>query len=193
MAVHASLLVARPGVDNGLVCQHGAPLIRDIENISMAFLALLILEVGIGLFAVFFVIILIDNKMKDQVLETVKGLGKKEFIGILRGRKMAIHAIGHEALGIIGVSRGLPGVVGKLNFMAGGAELRRRGSHHGVVTDTEEGKGDQNANDNKDARFEDPPPTGLGFSGRTVIVHRPSLQGFMKRTAVKDCYEDFLI
>jgi hypothetical protein len=183
MAVHTSLLIARSGIDNGLVCKHGAPLIRNVENISMALLALLILKTVIGLLPVFFVIIFLDDKMKDQVLEAVQGLGKKEFIGILRGRKMAIHTISHKALGIIGMGRGLPGVVSKLNFMAGGAELRGRGSHHGVVTDTEEGKGNQNAHDNKDARFEDPPPTGLGFSGGTVVFHRPSLQGFMKRTA----------
>ena len=127
MAVHASLLIARPGIDHGLVCQHGAPLVRNVENISVAFLTLLILEAGIGLLPVFFVIVFLDDKMEDQVLEAVKGLSKKEFIGILRGRKMAVHAIGHKPLGIIRMGRGLPGIVGKLNFMTGGAELGGRG------------------------------------------------------------------
>ena len=80
--------------------------------------------------------------MKDHILDTMKGFGIEELIGILRCREMAIHAIGHKSLGIVGMGGGLPSIVGKLNFMTGGAELGGRGSHHGVITDTEEGKGD---------------------------------------------------
>lgn len=176
MAIHTSLLITRTRIDHGLVRQHGAPFIRNIEDISMAFLTLLIFKAVIGFLPVFFVIIIVCEKMKHQVLETMKGFGIKEFEGILRGRKMAIHAIGHKALGIVRMGGGLPGIVGRLNFVAEGAELGGRGSHHGVITDTEEGKGDQNTQDNQDTRSDDLPPAGLCFSGRTVLIHRPSLQ-----------------
>ena len=86
MAIHTFLLIPGTRIDYGLVCQHGTPLVRNIENIPMAFSALFIFEIGIGFLAVFFVIILPTNKMKDQVFEAVKGLGEKEFIGILRSR-----------------------------------------------------------------------------------------------------------
>ena len=59
MAIHASLLIAGTRVDHGLVSQHGAPFIRDVEDVSMAFLTLLILEAVIGLLTVFFVIIFV--------------------------------------------------------------------------------------------------------------------------------------
>ena len=68
VAVHASLFIARPGVQYGPVGEHGASFLRDMKNISMTLLALMILEGGIGLHAVFFVVILFLYEMHDDVL-----------------------------------------------------------------------------------------------------------------------------
>ena len=86
VAIHALFLITGPGIDHGLVCQHGTPFVWNVKNISVTLLTLFVFEVGIGVLPVFFVIIFIDEKMNDQVLEAVKGLGKKEFIGVLRCR-----------------------------------------------------------------------------------------------------------
>ena len=104
MAIHTSFLVTRPWIDDRFMGQHGATLFRDIKNITMAFLTLFVLKTGIGLLPILFVIIFIHDKMTNQVLKTMKGLGVKEFIGILRGGKVAIHAICHKTLGVIGMS-----------------------------------------------------------------------------------------
>jgi hypothetical protein len=63
------------------------------------------------------------RKMDDNILNAVGGFGIKEIKGVMRGRQMTVHAIGHKALGIIYMGRSFPGVVGKPNFMAGGAKL----------------------------------------------------------------------
>ena len=66
---------------------------------------------------------------------------------------MVVHAVGHETLGIVDVSGGLPGIVGKLDFMARGAKLRSGGANHGVISDAEKGKRHENADDNVNGRL----------------------------------------
>ena len=74
---------------------------------------------------------------------------------------MAIHAIGHETLGIIDMAGRFPGVVSELNFMAGRTESGGRGSDHGVVGDAEQGQGNEDADNNKDDRLDRSFPKGF--------------------------------
>ena len=62
---------------------------------------------------------------------------------------MTVHAIRYKSLFIIYMSGSLPGIVSKLNFVTGCAELRCRGPHHCVITETEQRKCDDNSDNNK--------------------------------------------
>ena len=88
---------------------------------------------------------------------------------------MAIHAVGHKALGVIHMGGGFPGVVGGLDFMAGGAKFRRRSANHGVITHTKQGKCDQDADHDKNGGDNCSSPGGL-FLLRcfTGLFHMPS-------------------
>jgi hypothetical protein len=103
----------------------------------MAFLALVIFERGVSLLTLFLMVIFALKKMNQDVFGTVKGFGIEKVKGVMRGRQMAIHAVGDKSLFIVHMSRGLPGVIGKLNFMAGGTKLGRSCADHGVVGETE--------------------------------------------------------
>ena len=103
----------------------------------MTFLALVILERGVGLLPLFFVVILALEKMDEDVLGAVKGLGIEKVKGVVRGRQMTIHAVGHKSLFIVHVSGSFPSVISKLNLMAGGTKLGRGCAYHGVVGETE--------------------------------------------------------
>jgi hypothetical protein len=81
--------------------QHSTPLIRDIQYISVALLALLVFEGGISRLAILVVIIFFLHKMDDNIFDAVGGLGIEEIKGIVRGGKMAVHAVRHETLGVI--------------------------------------------------------------------------------------------
>jgi hypothetical protein len=86
------------------VGQHGPPFVRDIKDISVAFLALIVFEGGIGLLAVLFVIILIQNKdVHEKVFDAVPCLGVKEVKSVVGGREVTVHAVGHKSLRIIGM------------------------------------------------------------------------------------------
>jgi len=137
MTIYAFLLITRPGIDHVTVSKHGATFVWNVKEIAMTFLALVIPERGVGLLPLFFVVILALEKMNEDVLGTVKGLGIEKVKGVVRGWQMTIHAVGYKSLFIVYMSRGLPSVVGKLNLMAGGTKLRRGGSYHGVVGETE--------------------------------------------------------
>jgi hypothetical protein len=101
VAVHAFLLVTRTGIQDGSVGQHGATFIGYIEDISMTFLALLILEGGIGLLAILLVVVFLLDKVGDDILYAVECLGIKEIKGVVGGREVAVHTVCHKALGII--------------------------------------------------------------------------------------------
>ena len=64
------------------------------------------------------------GEVNDYVFYTMSGLSIKEVEGIVRSWEMAIHAVRHKALGIISMGRSLPGVIGKVDFVTSGTELR---------------------------------------------------------------------
>ena len=73
--------------------------------------------------------------MVHYILEAVESFLIEKIQGILGGGQVAVHTVGHKALGIVDVGGGFPGVVGKLNFVTGCTEFGGRGSYHGVVGD----------------------------------------------------------
>jgi hypothetical protein len=117
MAVGAAFLITGPRVQYRAVGQHGAPLVRNVEDIPVTFLALLILERDIGLFAVFFVVVFILDEMDHDVLYPVCRFGVEEIEGVVGSREVAIHAVSHKPLGVVHMGGSLPGVVGKLDFV----------------------------------------------------------------------------
>ena len=86
MAIHTSLLIAGPRIYYRSVGEHGPPFIRDIQDIAMTFLALFILERGIGCQPVFLVVVFILGKMNNDVLDAVRCLGIKKVECVVRGR-----------------------------------------------------------------------------------------------------------
>ena len=137
MTIYAFLLITRPGIDHVTVSKHSTTFVWNEKEIAMAFLALVIPKRGIGILPLFLVVILALEKMDEDVLGTVKGFGIEEVKGVVGSRKMTIHAVGNKPLFIVHMCGGFPGVVGKLNFMAGCTEIGGRGSDHGVVSDAE--------------------------------------------------------
>jgi len=103
----------------------------------MALQALLVFKRSIGGFAVFGSIVFTLNEMNNDIFNTMKSFLVEKINGVVGGRQVAIHAIGHKALGVVHMGGGLPSVVGGLNLMATCTKLGRRGSHHRVVADAE--------------------------------------------------------
>ena len=103
----------------------------------MAFLALFIFKRVVGRLAIFFVIILVLGKVDDNIFDPVKGFGIEKINGVTGGWQVTVHAVGHKPLGIVYVGGCLPGIVGKLNLVAGGTKLGRGCAYHGVVSETE--------------------------------------------------------
>ena len=155
MTINAFLLVAGPGINHVTVSKHSTTFVGNVKEIAMAFLALVILERGICYLPLFFVVILALEKVKEDVFSAVPGFGIEKIKGVVRSRQMAIHAVGHKALCIVHMGGGLPSVVGKLNFVAGGAELGRGCAHHGVVGETEQWKGDNYTNDDENSGLDE--------------------------------------
>jgi len=153
MAIHTSLLIAGSGIYYRSVGEHGPPFIRDIQEITMAFLALFIPERRIGCQPVFLVVVFILCEMNNDILNAMGGLGVEKIEGVLWGWQMAIHTIRNKALRIIYMGGCFPGVVSKLDFMAPGAKLRCGGSHHGEVSHTKKREGDDDPNSNKNGRL----------------------------------------
>ena len=69
----------------------------------MAFLALVVSEGGVSFLPLFLVIILFLEEMDENIFGAVKSLGVEELNGIMRGRQMAVHAVGHETLLVVDV------------------------------------------------------------------------------------------
>ena len=99
--------------------------------------------------------------MDVDILDAVGGLGEKEVEGVVGRRQVAVHAVGHEPLGIVHVGRRPPRVEGKLDLVAGGTELGGRCADHGVVGDAEQGQGDEDADNNEDDRLDRSFPKGF--------------------------------
>ena len=85
MTIHAFLLVAGPSIDHVTVSQHSTAFVRDVENIAVALLALLVLERGVGFLPLFLVIILCLDEMDKYVFGSVEGLGIEEVEGVVWG------------------------------------------------------------------------------------------------------------
>ena len=173
MAVYTTFFVSFPGIHHIPVGQHGTSFIRDVEEITMAFLTLLVLERGISIFPSLYVIIFVLEEVDNDVFHTVKGLGVKKVDGTLGGGKVTIHAIRHKALGVVGMGRGLPGVVSELDLMADGAKLRGGRADHGVVGDAEKWESYEETTNDQQERFEHL------FSGESIKkpcrgIHRAS-------------------
>ena len=117
VAIHATLFIAWPGINDRSVGEHGPSFVWDIKDISMAFLALFIFKRGIGSLAVLFMIIGFLSKMNNDILDAMHGLGIEEVVGIMGGRQMAVHTVCHETLGVVHMGGRLPGVVGKFDFV----------------------------------------------------------------------------
>ncbi len=165
MAIHASFLIPRPGVNQITMGQHRAPFIGNVKEIPVALLALCILERGISDTALLFVVKLAAREMDDNVLDAVRRLGIKEIEGVMGCGQVAVHAIGHKPVGIVRMGGGLPGVVGKLDFVAGCTKLGSGGPNHGEITYAEKRKSDGNANGNINGRLNNLSPGGFCISG----------------------------
>ena len=91
-----------------------------MQNVPVAFPALIVLERRVRDPALFFVVVVgfVLCKMDEDILDAVGGFGVKKVEGVMGRGQMAVHAVRHKPLGIVHMGRGFPGVVGKLNFMA---------------------------------------------------------------------------
>jgi hypothetical protein len=87
--------------------------------------------------------------MNEDIFDTVYCFGVKKVECIVRSRKVTVHAVCYESLGIVDMGGCFPGVVCISNFVAGCAKLRCRGSDHGVITKTEKGKRNEYAEAHK--------------------------------------------
>jgi hypothetical protein len=137
VAVHTTLFIARSWIKDRPVSEHGSSSVRNVKNIAMTFLALIVLEGGISLHPVFVMIIFLLHKMNNDVFDAVGSLRVEKVEGMVWGGQMTVHTVGHKSLRIIRMCGGFPGVVSKLNFMAGCAELGRGSPDHGVIGDAE--------------------------------------------------------
>jgi hypothetical protein len=129
----------------------------------MTFPALGVFYARIGGFPLFFVIVGFRSfhEVDDDVFDAVSGLGVEKFHGILGCRQVAVHAVGHEPLGVVHVSGRLPGIVSESNFMAARTEPRRRCADHGVVGKAEERKADDETQADEKDRLQ---PVSHGLS-----------------------------
>jgi hypothetical protein len=153
MAVHTLFGITWASINDRPMCQHGPPFLGNVQQIPVALLALLVLERGIGLLAVFFMIVSVLRKMNGDVFEAMPGLRVEEIECVVRGWQVTIHAVGHKTLGIVHMARGLPGVVGETDLMAPRTKLRCGCADHGVVGEAEKGKGNYQTDGYEDGRF----------------------------------------
>jgi hypothetical protein len=184
MAIHAFLFITGPCIKHGPVSQHGTAFIRDIQDVSVAFLALIVGKRCIGFLAVLFVVVFILRKMHKDILDAVKGLGIKELKGFMGCRQMTIHTVGHKTLGIIYVGGRFPGIDGESYFVAGCTETGSRSPIHGVIEHAEDWESDHNSDADQYGWFNNLFPVGhftIRGTRRFSLVHVPSsVGGFSK-------------
>jgi hypothetical protein len=101
VTIDAPLFITFPGVNYRPVGQHGPPLIGKVEDISMAFSALVVFKGGIGLLTVLLVIIFVLHEVHDNIFDTVCCFGIKKIESVVRGGKVAVHAVRDKTLGIV--------------------------------------------------------------------------------------------
>jgi hypothetical protein len=79
VTVHTLFLIT----NHVTVSQHGAAFVRDVQEIAMAFLALVVGEGGVCLLPLLLVIILLLKEVDENVLGAMKSLSVEELKGIL--------------------------------------------------------------------------------------------------------------
>ena len=123
VAVHTLFFIALSCIEDFSMGQHGTPLIWDIEDISVALQALIVLERGISLLTIFLVVIFILGEMNNNVFYPMGCLCIEKIKGVVGGGEMAVHTIRNEPLSVIDMCGCFPGIVGETNFMAPCTEL----------------------------------------------------------------------
>ena len=98
VTIYAPFLITFSGEKDCSMSQHGTALIRDIKDIAVAFLALVVSKRSIGLLSVLLIVIFFLSKMLHHILYPMSRLGIEEFKGIVRRRQMTVHTISHEPL-----------------------------------------------------------------------------------------------
>jgi len=101
MAIYAPLFIARASVHYVTMCQHRSPFIWNIKKVAVAFETLFIFERGICPLTRFLMIIFPANKVHNDILNSMSGLGIEEIKRVMWCRKMAVHAIGHKSLAVV--------------------------------------------------------------------------------------------
>ncbi len=101
MAIHAFLFIPGSGINYRPVSKHGSAFIWYVKDVSVAFLALLISERSIGYLAVLLVIVRFAGKMYDDIFYSVGSFGVEKVPGVVRSRKVTVHTVCHETLGVI--------------------------------------------------------------------------------------------
>jgi len=92
--------------------------------------------------------------MLNNILGAMIGFGKKEIECLVRGRQVAVHAVGHESLGIVDMGGRSPGNHGRFDLMAQGTKIRSGGAHHGIVGHAEQGESDYKTKQNERRPYE---------------------------------------
>jgi hypothetical protein len=105
MTIHALFLISWKGVHHCPMGEHGASFVGNIEQITMAFFALVVGERCIGHISIFLMIVGFGTlgKMDHDIFDTVKCFGIEKGEGLMGSRQMAIHAIRDEPLAVIDV------------------------------------------------------------------------------------------
>lgn len=172
VAVHTTFFIAGPCVEHRPMRQHGSALVGNVDNIAMAFLTLIVFKGGISGFTSLGVVVTVLSEMGENVPDAVKGLGIKEFVSVMGCGQMAIHAVGDKPLGIVHVGGCLPCTVSESDFVARSTKARSRGSDHGVIGKTEQGKSNKEPQSDIDAGFNE-------FFHRSTILS--SIESFVSR------------
>jgi len=68
VTIYASFFITFPGEKDCSMGQHGAALIRNMEDIAVTFLALIVFERSIGLLAVLLMVIFFLSEMLHHIL-----------------------------------------------------------------------------------------------------------------------------
>ena len=83
MTVHTFFLIPFPGVNNGPVRQHGAAPVGNVQQIPVAFEALVVVKAGIGRLPGRLSIVFPGQKMNPHILDALIGFRKEEIEHIL--------------------------------------------------------------------------------------------------------------
>ena len=119
MTIKTAQLIPRPRIEYRPMGQHGPAFIRHMDDVLVAFEALLIFYGSIGLLPALLMIVWAHEKVGRHVFEAVEGLGVKKVERVLWRGKMTVHADRYEALTVVDVGGGSPGIIGETDFVAG--------------------------------------------------------------------------